>query len=112
MTAGKEHIYAQSHPEDEPGKKKNHHVTCREFHKVWERLCASSASLILSTPQTLAQLKPVIRVDGACRSRSVQGVELTRGFRVRPNSSGRNHSPYHDTQSLAATCKRVLLLWM
>lgn len=41
-----------------------------------------------------------------------KGVELTGEFRVCPNNSGRNHSPYHGTQSLAATCKRVLLLWM
>lgn len=78
---------------------------------VFAELCSASHGFWFrwSTPQTLAQLKSVTRVDGACKSRAVQGVELSGGFRVRPNNSGRNHIPYHDAQSLASTCTRVLL---
>ena len=64
----------------------------------------------LNAPQTLAQSSP----QGAwTRGRgfpAVQGVELSGGIRVRPDSRGRNPLSYHDPQSLAAACKRAAAL--
>ncbi len=80
---------------------------------LFSRSLSSAAARIwfrLNTPQTLAQSSPQGAWTRARGFPAVQGVELSGGIRVRPDSRGRNPLSYHDTQSLAAACKRAAAL--